>query len=263
MTTGMNDDAPRPLFTYYGGKWRDGLAYPTPIHDVIIEPFAGSAGYALRHWRKKVLLVEANPKIADVWEWVIAAPVEDILALPDVLDGQSTDDLDIPSAAKLLIGWCLGKGLAEPNKRAGGWARNPEYRSQFWGPERRTRIAATAAAIRHWEVIRASYEQAPDIIATWFIDPPYSTAAGRRYRYSEMDYPYLAHWVRNRRGQVIACGEAEETWLPFRPLHRVRGTSGRHKRSMLHEGIWSGGDHLSVDGADPRKPLRHNGSGTS
>jgi hypothetical protein len=37
-----------PMFTYLGGKWRLAPKYPPPIHDTIIEPFCGSAGYSLR-----------------------------------------------------------------------------------------------------------------------------------------------------------------------------------------------------------------------
>lgn len=51
--------AMRPFFGYYGGKWRDAVKnYPAPEHAVIVEPFAGSAGYALRYPDRKVVLCE-------------------------------------------------------------------------------------------------------------------------------------------------------------------------------------------------------------
>src|SRR5262245_39743395 len=60
----------RPFFGYYGGKWRDAVRnYPPPYHGTIVEPFAGSAGYALRYWDKKVVLYERDPVVAAVWRY--------------------------------------------------------------------------------------------------------------------------------------------------------------------------------------------------
>jgi len=51
-----------------------------------------------------------------------------------------------------------------------------------------------------------SYETAPDIEATWFIDPPYQKM-GRHYVHSlSVDqYGSLATWCQSRQGQVIVC----------------------------------------------------------
>ena len=54
-------DAPqlRPFFGYYGGKWRDAVKhYPAPQFDIVMEPFAGSAGYALRYAERNVVLCD-------------------------------------------------------------------------------------------------------------------------------------------------------------------------------------------------------------
>ena len=48
----------RPFWAYYGGKWRAAPRYPRPMHDTIIEPFAGAAGYSLRYPDRNVVLVE-------------------------------------------------------------------------------------------------------------------------------------------------------------------------------------------------------------
>jgi site-specific DNA-adenine methylase len=48
----------RPFFTYTGGKYRLAPRYPEPRHNLIIEPFAGSAGYSLRHPEREVLLID-------------------------------------------------------------------------------------------------------------------------------------------------------------------------------------------------------------
>ena len=46
----------KPFFSYFGGKWRTAKHYPGPSRDLIIEPFAGSAGYSVRHPHKAVIL---------------------------------------------------------------------------------------------------------------------------------------------------------------------------------------------------------------
>jgi hypothetical protein len=56
----------RPYFVYYGGKWRAAPRYPAPRHDVIVEPFAGSAGYALRYHERKIILVEKDAVLAEL-----------------------------------------------------------------------------------------------------------------------------------------------------------------------------------------------------
>ena len=48
----------KPFFTFFGGKWRAAPRYPLPIHNVIVEPFAGAAGYSVRNHQKKIILIE-------------------------------------------------------------------------------------------------------------------------------------------------------------------------------------------------------------
>lgn len=46
----------RPFFRYFGSKWLVGKHYPAPMHETIVEPFAGSACYSLHHFDRKVVL---------------------------------------------------------------------------------------------------------------------------------------------------------------------------------------------------------------
>jgi len=75
------------MFSYYGSKTKLIHLYPAPIHDTIIEPFAGAAAYAMAHWQKQVILYDAYPKIAAVWQYLINATEADIMALPDLKPG--------------------------------------------------------------------------------------------------------------------------------------------------------------------------------
>lgn len=53
----------KPFFSYFGGKWTLAPRYPKPEHGTIVEPFAGSAGYAIRYPDREVILVERAPVI--------------------------------------------------------------------------------------------------------------------------------------------------------------------------------------------------------
>ena len=59
------------MFYYYGRKKQIVRRYPTPLLDTIIEPFAGSAAYSLHsdNWKRKVILVEKDDKVADIWRF--------------------------------------------------------------------------------------------------------------------------------------------------------------------------------------------------
>lgn len=62
-----------PLFSYFGSKWTIATSYPAPMHRTIVEPFAGSAGYALRYASREVILVERDPVVASVWRFLLGA----------------------------------------------------------------------------------------------------------------------------------------------------------------------------------------------
>jgi len=59
--------------------------------------------------------------------------------------------------------------------------------------------------VKHWEIICGDYTAAPDIEATWFIDPPYRGEPGMGYRHSSalIDYSRLASWAMSRTGSAL------------------------------------------------------------
>jgi len=65
-----------PLFKWFGSKWSVSKHYPVPAHDVIVEPFAGGAGYSLRHSDRRVFLAEINASIRELWFWLIKDATE-------------------------------------------------------------------------------------------------------------------------------------------------------------------------------------------
>lgn len=229
----------RPFFMYFGGKWRAAPRYPKPRHRTIIEPFAGAAGYALRYPDRDVVLVERYEVLASVWSYLIRVTPEEIRGLPDLRHDQTVDNLDICQEARWLIGFLINAGAATPCKRLSKWARSPSASpANFWGAPRRERIASQVEAIRHWRVVHGSYEDAPDVEATWFIDPPYQVR-GKDYRHSDVDYIALGAWCKTRNGQVIVCENDGADWLPFGPFISIKGTSGKRRSGCSKEVIWT------------------------
>jgi hypothetical protein len=225
-----------------------------PKHGTIIEPFAGSAAYACKHWDRDVVLVDRNPVIAGLWKWLTRVSSEEILALPLLTErGASVDALDIPQPAKWLIGFWCNKGHATPCRTiTTTWGT--KYPEQFWHKEMRARVAEQVARIRHWRVLDlSSYAEIPNELATWFVDPPYTgirssrrrgggriehRPVGDRYPFGAkgIDYAHLGAWCRERFGQVIVCENLGATWLPFGPFRVVRGLG-----KISTEAVWTGG----------------------
>lgn len=233
----------RPFFTFFGGKWRAARHYPAPTHDVILEPFAGSAGYALRHPDRAVILNDIDPVIAGTWDYIIRAPEREVLALP-LFDGtwETVDDLNLPQEARWLIGWWLNKGTVRPMKSPSRWVRDAgeNLGENYWGAGVRARIAAQQRHVRHWIVTNRDYAALPNVAATWFIDPPYAEA-GRKYRHGAgaIDFPALADWCRGRDGHVVVCENVGADWLPFRPFRDIKATAGARRTGVSREVIWT------------------------
>ena len=230
----------RPFFTFYGGKWRAAPKYPAPRHDTIIEPFAGSAGYSMRYADRKVILVERDPIIAATWRYLLRVSPAEILALPDLEAGQTVDNLPLHQEARWLVGWWCTRGSASPRKSFSSWMMTHPHRTKSWGPAIRQRIAEQVPLIRHWLIIEGDYEDAPDMEATWFVDPPYR-GAGKHYRFGSrrLNYAALGLWCYTLRGQVMVCENVGAEWLPFEPFAEIKSNQSRTGRTVSREALWT------------------------
>lgn len=239
----MRTTSLRPFLSYYGSKWRAAPLYPAPRYSTIIEPFAGAAGYSIRHYKCNVILVDKSPVICAVWRYLISVDPQRILNLPDV----GMEGVDDPRHSKLtqpekwLIGFWLNSATASPRKTPSKWMRKKPGATYFWGPKRRHILADQVRLIRHWRVIEGDYWDAPDIEATWFIDPPYAIA-GKHYPEKVSDFAALGDWCRTRRGQVMVCENTGADWLPFRHLADVKSTHRPGKSDKSAEAIWTNED---------------------
>jgi hypothetical protein len=84
----------------------------------------------------------------------------------------------------------------------------------LWGREIRQRIADMLPLFRGWRIIEGDYTKAPNIEATFFVDPPYQST-GDRYQPGarDLDFAKLGEWCLRRKGQVIVCERFDATWL--------------------------------------------------
>lgn len=227
----------KPLFPYYGSKWRDAKRYGAPRGDTVIEPFAGSAGYATYYAPKHVMLYDVDPYIVGVWSYLIRTPAKEILALPDLEVGQSVESLSLPQEAKWLIGFWLNRGSSQPKKTKTTYSARTDRQQLVWSQRARERIASEIDGVRHWTITHGDYTQAPRLSnATYYVDPPYGDK-GRYYRFKNVDLPALGEWCKALPGHVIACEQEGATWLPFRPLASIKSSKGRSS-----EAVWTS-DH--------------------
>lgn len=231
-----------PFISYFGSKWRLAPRYPRPRHGVIVEPFAGGAGYSTRHHHHRVILVEKNPVVAGVWRYLIRASAGEILRLPLVEPGEKVSDKGLAPEPRALVGFWVNQGTTGPCNQLSQWGE--KKRDTFWGRAVRARIATQVDKIRHWQIIEGDYTLAPDIEADWFIDPPYEMM-GKHYKEGAdaIDFAKLGAWCRTRRGQVMVCENEGATWLPFRPFHMARSARPRvgetNDNAVSAEAIWT------------------------
>lgn len=231
----------RPFWRHYGAKWKTANRYDAPKHRTVVEPFAGGAGYSLRHYTRDVVLVEKNAKIAELWRWLIGASDADVMSVPCNI--RHIDELpsSTSTGARLLVSACLANARPNTfaNKISPMASRDSISGCGGWSAMARERVARQVGLIKHWKIIEGSYESAPDIDATWFVDPPYERkGVGYTCGSKDIDFSHLADWCRSRRGQTIVCENDGATWLPFRRAFEAQSCSNAVARRHV-EAIWT------------------------
>jgi len=232
----MSDTITGPLFKWFGSKWTAAKHYPAPTHDMIIEPFAGSAGYSLRHHRKDVLLAESDEHVCALWWWLIEEATEaSIREMPiNISEGTDVRELGMNRGQELLM-----KTWQRTNNVGSCWTVSSwGNKSGQWTENTRSRVASEFHLIKHWKVRVDGLELLkPGVEGTWFVDPPYQY--NYQYRAKTLDYTRLTGQIADLRGQVIVCeAECPKTgtipdWLPFEPF-RTTVTSRRKSDNHHH-----------------------------
>lgn len=216
------------MWSYYGAKTKLVQHYPKPKHDLIIEPFAGSARYALKYWERDVLLYDKYEVIVRLWKWLQQCSPNDILKLPSLEVGQNIKDMGFTDDEMLLMGWYAGGGVTSPQHKVSKFGAENSKSFQ-------KKIASNLHKIKHWTIVQGSFDEIPNQTATWYIDPPYQFG-GEHYKHSskKIDFAYLAEWCKSRDGQTIVCENTKADWLPFKPMVQFAGL-----QKTTTEAIWS------------------------
>lgn len=226
-------------FRYYGGKKSLSRKYAPPVYDTIIEPFAGSAGYALRYatLATRVILIEKNENVYRLWKRLQADDaLEDLMSIPMPIKGERTSEPLIKAAGN------------QSNPRAYNDTSHNIVTDRMvsdW-PSARNTLIKNLPLIKEWEIIHGDYTESPDLEATWFVDPPYWVPPDRRGTRgdcyacgaADIDFDALASWCRDRRGQTIVCEQDGATWLPFRPFALANTTQAKIGGDMRLEVVW-------------------------
>lgn len=215
------------MFSYYGGKGRIAKRYPAPSYPLVVEPFCGAAWYSVLWAAPRAMLFDVDENIAMAWDWILhRATPEAIAAWPPYVAGTPMQRLN-DAGEDVVYRFNGNPGSEKPRNYAG------QFNTAKIKADR-----VLHAQILSWQFTCASYIAAPDVEATWFIDPPYQRQS--RYRHNAIDYKTLAEWVRSRRGQVIVCESEGADWLPFKPhLIRARAPVGRPTSRLRNEVIWT------------------------
>lgn len=233
-----------PLFKWFGSKWMSAKTLPPPVCDVIVEPFAGGAGYSLRHCEKQVTLLETDPHISVLWSWIIKEATTDLVkSIPlNLPEGTDIRSLGLSEGQALLL-----KSWQRTNNVGNCWTISPwGNKPGQWTANTRDRVADEIHAVKHWRFVRGN---GIDWLAraagecTWFIDPPYQY----NYQYrntNRIDYTRLAGICRQLFGQTIVCeavcqktGKSPD-WLPFeffgsRITSRRKSENNHHSKELI------------------------------
>lgn len=237
----------RSPFSYYGSKSKIAHLYPPPEHSLIVEPFAGSAAYGWLHRRDSlgnkldVWLNDLDSKTFSIWKFLTSpdacAIVEELV--PDTVEPGMKVDEFIPAEQPGLIEICRAEANQGTQGAKGAHNQITSMGARCWKVKRK--LLEVIPEVSEWKITNVDYRQLANVPATWFIDPPYSNSAGKRYRVGSdlIDYEELGWWCLNRRGLKIVCEGAGAEWLPFQSFDHPRvQIRSRYQKSNAKEIVW-------------------------
>ncbi len=229
-----------PLFKWYGSSWSSAKHYPAPIPGyTIFEPFAGSAGYSLNHYEHKCVLWEINPRLQELWCWLIyVAQPDDIRQIPlNVPEGTDIRTLGLSWGQSLLL-----KNWQRTNNVSECWTISSwGNKSGQWVGNCRARVADEVMAIKHWEFRQPTWTEQ----GTYLCDPPY--IFNYNYGIKNFDYQKLVDDIgKVPQGSLVIASEAAckvtnkiPDYLPFTFSHsqvtsRRKAENNHHSRELVY-----------------------------
>lgn len=229
--------------------------------NLIIEPFAGSAAYSWLHRRRldsgrqrEVWLNDLDARTYSIWKFLTNPDAYDIVweHVPEKVEpGQRISDI-IPAAYPGLVELCRAEANQGTQGAKGVHDQITTMGAKCWKVRRKA--LDVIPDVQLWKVTNLPYSDLINVDATWFVDPPYSNAAGSRYRLGgdQIDYNHLAWWCLNRKGQTIVCEGEGATWLPFEKFDHGRvQIRSRYQKSDSKEVMWISSNLESSSQAEP------------
>lgn len=238
----------KTFFSYYGGKWRGAMRYGPPRHDLVIEPFAGSACYSTRWEHPNVRLYDLSDDVCAAWEWLIHCSDDDVRDIPD--DFLSNEEwAALPDGPRQVVYWNVGFGEPRMGKSLKSWylhytntgERIGRLKSRkkaggadcWWNRSVKARILRQKPLIRNWTIERLDYRDIPIEEAHWHVDPPYQDTPGRSYQHNKIDFDHLGEWCKSLPGAVDVCENDGADWLSFKPLYAISGMRGKRTKEVV------------------------------
>lgn len=227
--------------SYYGSKSKLAHLYPPPQHGLIVEPFAGAGCYSWLHRAgREVWLNDLDARTYSIWKFLTSEEACDIVEniVPDTVEpGQKVSDL-IPEELPGLREICRAEANQGTQGAKGVHDQITKMGAKCWKVKRKLR--EVIPEVKNWKITNIDYKDLMNVDATWFVDPPYSNAAGSRYRTNDVDYEQLGWWCLNRRGLTIVCENEGASWLPFQPLDHPRvSIRSRYQKANAREVMWT------------------------
>jgi site-specific DNA-adenine methylase len=229
-----------PMFKWFGSKWMSSRLLPPPKHPTIIEPYAGGAGYSLRHSSKQVILWDDDPNLQVLWQWLIQAKESDIREIPiNIPEGTDIRTLGLSVGQAMLM-----KHWQRTNSCGDTWTTSPwgSLPGQ-WTANTRARVASEVGSISHWKFQKPDWNTP----ATFFLDPPYLYNYRYRTGFPDFNHSKLALTVRTMpaTSQVIVCEavcpktERVPDYLPFeywadRITSRRKAENNHHSKELIY-----------------------------
>lgn len=206
------------MFYYYGAKNQLAKYYPYPEHNLIIEPFAGSAAYSCFHLLKnkelKCLLIDKDEKVAECWNFLLNCSEKDIINYPTPkINEQTSDFLIMTCAVSNASSKCKSMKFTERLAKVFNIQKN--------------RILKLFNIRDRIQFKYGEYFDIKNEIATWFIDPPYQiikenntifqngNGYSKKCNSDNINYKNLGEFCLNRNGQIIVCEKSGANWLDF------------------------------------------------
>jgi DNA adenine methylase len=256
----------RSPFRYPGGKtwlvphiyrWLHSL--PTRP-GLFIEPFAGGAitglTVAFEELAQRVLLVELDPDVAAVWDVILSDQGENLarrilsfeMTLQNVKEvlGSKPRDLEDRAFITLLRNRVQHGGILAPGASLMKEGEKGRGVGSRWYPRTLATRIREIVRIRHRiechnaDAFGFIRQHAADPRAAFFVDPPYTMAGRRLYKFSELDHAALFREMAATAGNFLMTyddteevrGWAKENGFDF---ERVAMKSRQHtaKRELL------------------------------